>query len=50
MMELKDEDHSAPPAGATGYSNGLAISMEGLGSLIGDALHIERSPTSFNVS
>ena len=48
-MELKDKDHSAPPAGAAGYPNRLGTSTGGSGGLIGSALPIEHTPTSFSM-
>ena len=48
-MELKDEDHSAPPTGTAGYPDGLATSMEGSRGLIGDASPVEPPPTSFSM-
>ena len=46
MKEIKDEDHSAPPAGTAGYPNRLAISTEGSGGSIGDVSPVKCLPAS----
>ena len=48
-MELENEDHSAPPTEAARYPDGLGTSTGGSGGLIGDALPVERPPTSLSM-
>ena len=47
VMELKDKNHSAPPAEASRYADGLATSTGASRGSISNALTIERSSTSF---
>ena len=49
MMELKDEDHSAPPIGAAGYSEGPETLMGGSGEPCGSALPMEHPSTSLSM-